>query len=273
MEEGEVVVSCQNLVNRIVVMFLVVAVYALQGCSEEMENPSQNLTDEGGTIFAGRVVDTQGNPVAELSLFMQYIQSDNESLRPKFDSFLKTETDENGYFSIIDIKPGRLQVVLVPYYELHRYDGTKYTLLSIEIGEVVYYPDESSPYVPSYRASFSITEGAQVEDIRITVKARMRIRGQIVFKDGTPLIDWPINLKTRYKGFKGGSFEYSRPIRTDTNGFFTRYVSAPGLYRVTASFQELSATSEEFTLNDGEHREDLVLTFDSEPVPWSAKWW
>ena len=60
--------------------------------------------------------------------------------------------------------------------------------------------------------------------------------------------------------------------RTDADGFFTRYVSSAGSYKVTARFQELIATSEQFTLDDGEHREDLVLTFDSEPIPRSEEW-
>jgi hypothetical protein len=255
----------------VLALFLVIAVYTLQGCGE-MDNPSQGMSDGDMAAFAGRVVDTDGRPVAQLSLFMQYIRSDNEGLRPKFDSFLKAETDEAGHFSITNISPGQLQLVLVPYYDRHRYDDMKYEVISIKIGEVIYYPNEPSPYSRGYQSSFSITAGARVEDVEVTVKTRMRIRGKVVFKDGTPLTKWPIYLKTQYKGFKGGSSSYGGPIHTDADGFFTRYVSGPGLYTVTVRYQELTATSEQFTLNDGEHRENLVLTFDSVPVPFSVHW-
>lgn len=256
----------------VLILFLVFTMYILQGCSE-MDDPSQDATGRDMATFTGRVVDINGEPVAQLSLFMQYIRSDNEGLQPEFDLFLKTETDENGRFAIIGINPGQLQLVLVPYYELHRYDSAKYKLLSIRIGEVVYYPDESSPYSPDYRASFSIVPGAQIENVEVTVESRMRIQGKIVFKDGTPLVNWPIYLRTQYEGFEGGRAGYSRPTHTDADGFFTRYVSEPGLYTVTVKFQELTATSEQFRLNEGKHRENLVLMFDSEPIPWSAKWW
>ena len=257
--------------RSVLLLFLVVVVYTLQGCGE-MDNPSQDATDGDMTALAGRVVDINGEPIAQLSLFMQYVRSDNEGFQPELTRFLKTETDENGRFSITGISPGQLQLVLVPYYDRHRYDDMKYELISIKIGEVIYYPNESSPYSRGYRSSFSITTGAQVEDVEVTVKTRMRIRGKVVFKDRTPLTKWPIYLKTQYKGFKGGSSSYGGPIHTDADGFFTRYVSEPGLYTVTVRYQELTATSEQFTLNDGEHREDLVLTFDSVPVPFSVHW-
>ena len=184
----------RNYLHRMVVIPLAITVYALLGCSE-MDDPSQDITQTDMATFAGYVVDTEGEPVAKLSLFMQYIRPDDEGLQPKFDWFSKTETDEVGRFSFTDINPGQLQLVLVPYYEPHRYDDMKYRLFSVRIGEVVYYPNESSPYVPSYRASFSVTPGARVEDVEVTVKPRMRIQGKIVFRDGTPLANWTIHLK------------------------------------------------------------------------------
>lgn len=256
--------------RSVLISLLVIAGYTLQGCGET-GNPFQDIENGDTAVFAGRVVDTNGKPVAQLLLFMQYVKSDDEEIRPQFDSFLKAETDEAGHFFILNISPGRLQLVLVPHYDHHRYDDMKYELISIRIGGVIYYPNEPSPYAHGYRASFSITAGARVEDVEVTVKPRMRIQGKVVFKDGAPLIKWPIYLKTEYEG-KRGSSSYGGPIHTDAEGFFTRYVSEPGLYTVTVKYQELTATSESFILNDGEHREDLVLTFDSEPVPFSIHW-
>ena len=269
--------NCQNLLHRIAVVPLAITICVLLSCGE-MDNSSQDATDGDTATFAGHVVDTSGKPVAQLSLFMQYIPSNDEELQPKSDAILKTETDENGYFSITGISPGQLRLVLVPYDASYRYysvnyDSVKYKLLAIRIGEVVYYPDELSPYSPNYLASFSIVPGAQIENVEVTVETRMLIQGKIVFKDGTPLVNWPIYLRTEHKGFEGGSAGYSSPTYTDTGGFFTRYVSTPGLYTVIVEYQELTATSEQFTLNKGEHRENLLLMFDSKPVPWSEKWW
>lgn len=262
----------QNVLRRMVMISLVITICALWGCSE-MDNPSQDRIDDDETILAGRVIDMNGDPVPQLALFAEYIKTINEDFQALSGVLLETKTDETGRFAITEVKPGQIQFVLVPSHDQQRYGDIKYQLISVKIGRVIYYPDElQSPILTDHRASFSVTPGEQIENIEVTVKARMRIQGKIVFKDGTPLADWPIYLRTEYKR-KGLSAGYSTSIRTDADGFFTRYVSAAGSYKVTARFQELTATSEQFTLKDGEHREDLVLMFDSEPIPWSEEWW
>ena len=261
-----------RLLHEIVVISFVIAICLLLGCSET-DSLSQNMMDDAETTLAGRVVDTNGDPVPQLALFTEYIETIDEDFQALSGVLLETKTDEMGRFSIAEVKPGRIQFVLVPSHDQQNYGDIKYQLISVKIGRIVYYPDElQSPILTDHRASFSVTPGEQIEGIEITVKARMRIQGKIVFKDGTPLADWPIYLRTEYKR-KGLSAGYSTPIRTDADGFFTRYVSAPGSYKVTARFQKLTATSEQFTLKDGEHRENLILTFNSEPIPWSEEWW
>ncbi len=264
--------SRQNFLPGIVMISLVIAICTLLGCSE-MDNPSRDVMDDDKTILAGRVIDTNGAPVPQLALFAEYIKTINEDFQALSGVILETKTDETGRFSITEIRPGQIQFVLVPSHDQQSYGDIKYQLISVKIGRIVYYPDElQSPLLPDHRASFSVTPGEQIEGIEITVKVRMRIQGKIVFKDGTLLANWPILLRTEYKR-KGLSAGYSTSTRTNADGFFTRYVSSAGSYKVTARFQELIATSEQFTLDDGEHREDLVLTFDSEPIPRSEEWW
>lgn len=65
-------------------------------------------------------------------------------------------------------------------------------------------------------------------------------------------------------GSGGGSS--SGGTQTDADGNFTEYVNGGGLYTVTVAYQDLSVTSEQFVLNAGERREDLLLMFDSAPI-------
>ena len=58
--------------------------------------------------------------------------------------------------------------------------------------------------------------------------------------------------------------------RTDDAGYFVEYVDNPGIYTVTINFQRLAATSEEFILEADQRYDSLVLTLDSEPVPFEA---
>ena len=45
-----------------------------------------------------------------------------------------------------------------------------------------------------------------------------------------------------------------------------RYVEYPGLYTVVVEFHGLSASSEEFALEDGQRRDDLIITLESPPI-------
>jgi hypothetical protein len=48
------------------------------------------------------------------------------------------------------------------------------------------------------------------------------------------------------------------------------YVDSPGLYTVTVSHQELSTTAEPFPLQEGERKDNVLFTFESEPIPTDA---
>ena len=93
----------------------------------------------------------------------------------------------------------------------------------------------------------------------------MRIRAKVVFKNGMPLANWPLLLDTDYKSMTG-SYGYRTEIHTDLHGYFTRYVSRNGSYKLTVKYKHLTAASDTFLLNDSEHREDLLLTFDAQPI-------
>ena len=99
------------------------------------------------------------------------------------------------------------------------------------------------------------------------MRPRMRIRGRIVFNDGSPLADASIRISTRQEDLDGsGGGSSSGGTQTDADGTFTEYVSGGGLYTVTVAYQHLSVTSEPFLLNADERREDLLLMFDSAPI-------
>ena len=196
---------------------------------------------------------------------VQYIQMDPDGAETT-SGYLQSNTDTAGHFSFSNITPGQIQFRLVP--EFTPDELTPYRLISVQIGEVLYYPNDlSSPYYTDYVAAFSVTADTRLADIEVRVKEKMRIRAKVTFKNGMPLANYPLYLRTDFDGFKRGGYGYSTQIHTDIHGDFTRYVSSPGYYTITVKYQGLFAASERFSLNDGEHREDLMLIFDSQPIP------
>ena len=231
------------------------------GCSETDTSP----LIAGPTSLSGVVIDTHGDPVADLLIFVQYIQMDPDGSETT-SGYLQNHTDTTGHFSFSSITPGQIQFRLVP--EFTPKELTRYRLISVQIGDILYYPNDlSSPYSTDYVAAFSLTADTRLSDIQLRVKEKMRIRAKVIFKNGMPLANYPLYLDTDFNGLKRGGYGYTTQIHTDIHGYFTRYVARTGYYRLTLKYQGLTAMSDRFLLNDGEHRDDLLLMFDSQPLP------
>ena len=252
--------------------------------------PSHTIAQDATCTLSGRVVNVEGNPIAGLPIAVQSVEISNgdvdplyflEELEPTLAAYAalpKSQTDEAGRFSVTGIKPGLIQFLVQPAEP--RYDvrslfdldldadfGPAAEVLSIEVRAITFYLyDQTQP--PWGGITFGIEPGAHLKNVEVTVKPRMHIRGQIVFADGTPLAKALVGINIRRRNFDGtGTGNSGSRPQTDDAGYFVQYVDEPGFYRVVAKFQGLSATSGRFILEDGQRRDDLVLRFDSEPVP------
>ena len=262
------------LLTAIVTLLLLASSYAI----------AQDIT----CTLSGRVVDVDGKPIASLSIVIQpfaIVDGRMESafllkefMPEAYVPLIKSQTDEAGRFSVTGVKPGPIQFVAQPAHlpvdgmlSPDLYDlAPDAEVLSIEIGAMTFYPPyEKHP--PFGGITFGIEPSTHLENVEVTVKPRMRIRGQIVFADGTPLANARIGTSMRRRSLDGqGTGSSSGGSRTDDAGYFVEYVDNPGIYTVTINFQRLAATSEEFILEADQRYDSLVLTLDSEPVPFEA---
>ena len=255
---------------------------------------SHSIAQDATCTLSGRVVDIESNPIAGLPIAVQPIKISNDDLWPAYilddleeiDRMLaayaalpKSQTDETGRFSITGIKPGPIQLLAQPVelpdggilqsdFDPDDSLAPDAEVLSIEIGRITFYPYYQENPPPSGGITFAIEPGAHLEDVEVTVRPRMRIRGQIVFIDGTPLANARVGVNVRRRDFDGtGTGSSGSGHQTDDAGYFVKYVEEPGFYTVAIEFQGLSAISEQFILEAGGRHDGLVLTFDSEPVP------
>ncbi len=236
--------------------------------------------------FSGRVVDTDGNPIAGFPIAVGPLKSIDGKIKPIFSfdwlfmraltSTLKSDTDDEGRFSISGIKPGPLQFMAQPNpvtsddMPPHSYNQDNFVdaeVLSIDIGVMTFYPSIQQQ-LPHGGITFTIEPGTHVENIEIVVRPRMRIRGQVVFTDGTPLAKAKVLISVRWREFDGEGMGSGGGLpRTDDAGYFVHYVDEPGFYSVAVEFQGLSATSEQFAVEAGQRHDRLVITLDSQPIP------
>ena len=245
---------------------------------------SESGTDE--LAFSGRVVDTDGNPIAAFPIAVGPLMPFDGKILPMFSfdwfnmdaqtSTFKSDTDEEGRFSISGIRPGPLQFMAQPNTVTsddmppHSYNQDNLVdaeVLSIDIGTMTFYAGSQQP-PPHGGITFTIEPGKHIENIEIVVRPRMRVRGQVVFADGTPLANAKVQVNIRRRDFdEAGTGSRGESARTDNSGFFVSYLDDPGFYSVAVEFQGQSATSEQFPLEAGQRRDDLVITLDSQPIP------
>lgn len=214
------------------------------------------------TTFAGRVVDEAGKPVAgiELALPAFRVTTPQDQDEPVFLPSQQAETNEVGEFLIREITSPSVQLMLLPLYT------AAYEIRTATIEGVSFYVDKGQGRYNGF--TFAIALGTDVKDVKITVRPRMRIRGRILSADGTPLRNERVGIRIERRkrdGKGGGGGGGTRDL--DADGYFVEYVESPAYYTVFVEYQGQSTKSEEILLEDGQRRDDLVLTLDGQPAP------
>ena len=177
---------------------------------------------------------------------------------PMFLVSQQAETDAAGKFSIRGITSPSVQLVLLPFR------AAAYEIRAAKIEGVSFYIDEHRGRYSGL--TFAIAPGADVENVEIIVRPRMRIRGRVLSADGTPLRNARVSIRVDRRNIEGrgrGGGESGREL--DADGYFVEYIERPAYYTISVGYQGQSATSEEILLEDGERHDKLVLTLDDKP--------
>lgn len=229
-----------------------------------------SVAQEGKASLSGRVIDIKGKPVAGLELAIKPVEILKETRdivpRTPFASWLRAITDKQGRFSFRNIDAVSSQFVMFPE------SASDYEIISLQIGDLTFYSAAFLRNFPTWfgKLTFTIEPGAHLEDVVVTVKPpRMRIRGRILLKDGTPLANTEVGLTVRRRKRtttlfifpSGGSAGSSgRNVKTDAEGYFVSYYpDQASEYSVIVKCDGASAKSRWFHLKDGEQNDKLVL--------------
>ncbi|MDD9972996.1 MAG: lectin-like protein [Candidatus Poribacteria bacterium] len=233
---------------------------------------SHSVADEKTGTFSGRVVDVEGNPVAKLPVMIvpaMVMGGGIHTLFPRqYSTVRRALTDADGRFFITDIAPGISYFGVLPYDVEEMKDDDfdpDIEVLSLRIQGITFYPRTDYEQI-----GFSVKPGTHIENVEVTVQPRMRIRGRIVFKDGTPLASARVHLRFRFQTVDGtGNRQSGGEPRTDAEGYFVYYLDEkddPAFYTFSVQYQDISAEAGPIRINPGERLDGLTLTFDSEPI-------
>ena len=257
--------------------------------------------------ISGTVVDSEGDPIAGLMFAIQPMQFREGHLLPEdgfFDLFQKppegmdgpgmprttvrVETDSDGAFTAANIRPGLVQLNVMPSAMLEAFEKVDpekirrgeqvppelmrimrlepdKRVLSIQVGKVTFFSHTEMRGPAFFRGlTFALKPGVMLKNVKITVKQRLRIQARIVYADGAPVANASGNLRMRHgredSPRSGGT--HSTGFLTDADGNFTQYRDEPGFYTLSINYNGLSGGAGPFLLKDGVAPENLVITLD-----------
>lgn len=260
--------------------------------------------------MSGTVVDTEGNPVTEFTFAIQPMQLREGHLRPD-EGFLnpfqrppegmdgaemprttvRVKTDADGVFTAANIRPGLVQISLIPgalldafenigperirqgempppeMMRLMRLESDK-QIFSMQIGKATFFSPTEMHGPAFFRGlTFALKPGIIHENVKITVKQRLGIHARIVYADGTPVINANGRLNMQYgqedNPSSGGN--HGTEFFTDADGYFTQYRDEPGFYTLSVKYDGFSGGVGPFLLKDGVEPKDLLITLDGNP--------
>ena len=231
------------------------------------------MAQNGKSSLSGRVVDTDGNPVARLSLAVKPIEINmGQEIGPlaPLKSWPRGVTDADGRFSITNIDPVSSRLVMFPEH------GSRFEIVSVQIGDLTfrYYEVDGIGFPPWLgQLTFALEPDTSLEDVVVKVQPpAMRIRGRVLLKDRTPLANAQIALTIRrrrrsHEGFFlfprswGGSRGLTRfTAWTDAQGYFATYhLRGTAEYSVGVRYEGASAKSRWVHLEKGERYDKFVL--------------
>lgn len=265
--------------------------------------------EDTGTV-TGRVADLNGNPVVKLSIFIAPLDVDGTGymrtvvLPYEHARLRRAHTDLEGRFSITDVPSGPMNIGVLPDNidkrlpedfekivdeytsgrdwrettedEIEAFVSSNFgmdpadfepdvEILFIRVQGLTLYPRTDSAEI-----AFGLKSGALMKDVEVTVQPRMRVRGRILFKEGTPLANTRVDLYTHARIGPGSSIGDGENLWTDPEGYFVFYIDEKddaAFYTFSVEYQGLAVEAEPIRLDPGDRFNGLTLTFDSEPIP------
>lgn len=225
--------------------------------------------------FSGEVVDLEENRVANFTFAIRPVTLHNGFMLPA-DEFLPWRADSTGAFTVNDIQPGLVQLSALPDIPLDVIDSeTEFIrggkiepdkkIVSIQVEKVTFFNIGDPDFYEGL--TFALKPGENIENVKVIVKPRLRIRGRVVYANGAPLANAELDFDMRWRhetrlNHTGNSGAH--PF-TDADGHFVQYVDEPGFYTLSVEYRDLSAGAGSFLLKDGVQPEEIVFTLEGKP--------
>ena len=202
---------------------------------------------------------------------------------------IEVKTDADGKFDVPNIIPGQIQIMPLPEVSNEPNEENKeqnaqvaahfarqlmfargasgIRLVSIRLNKLTFfYPEDE--FGPFDNLRFGLKPNAKIENVKITVKKRMKIYAQVVYANGTPVANSEIDLdmKVRAGEFGIGGGSYGTDNFTDVKGYFLEYRDNPGYYTLFVEHKGFTGGVGPFVLTKDREPKNLVIRLNGSPT-------
>ena len=286
-------------VLMLTVLFAITGIVAAQVPLEPPSGILGKVVDSEGNAIAGFMFTIQPMLLRDghlqpdggfLNAFQKPLEGMDGPGMPR--TTIRVKTDLEGAFTATNIQPGLVQLNVIPSALLDAFEKVDpekirqgeqippelmklwslepdKKIISIQVGKVTFFYHNEVPGPAFFEGlTFALKPGVTLKNVKITVKSRMQIRGQIIYADGTPLANTEGRIRMRRRDEMNPNHRSSDSASffSDADGHFTLYRDEPGYYTLSFQHKGLSAGAGPFLLKDGMTPENLVLTLDGNPV-------
>ncbi len=207
--------------------------------------------------FSGRVVTASGEAVEGFLVHVLRAELDRSGrcYQAAGDAG-KSTSGVDGTYEITGLPGGPLTLTDI-FHGGHRLRN--YRLVSARFGAVTLYG--------RHAITFSMDSTAELDDVEIAVAPLGKIRGRVLYPDGSPVANTSVQIEHRTDHGTGGASS-TGAVRTDANGGYELLAEEAGVHTVSVEHQGWAARRSEIitTLSDPQATGvDLVLT--DAPLP------
>ena len=202
---------------------------------------NQGIAQEANTIMSGRIIHSNGELVAGVTI----VESNSKS---------SSETDKDGKFTLSSMSTDNIQLHI---------SNNSIDIKSVKIGKVTYFNQSSSV---RNAVLFSIVPGTMIDNVEVIAEEHLQIKGRIVFKNGKPLKNTYLNIQMDTLTLIDHTNLSSKPaIVTNAQGIFQYRLYTSSIVALTIQYRGLSAATEPFLIQSSKEHVTHVLKLNGNP--------
>ncbi|MCG9129713.1 hypothetical protein JT359_19150 [Candidatus Poribacteria bacterium] len=198
-------------------------------------NPIQSNAQNQPSLLSGRVITSNGEPISNIDIGIGVIRS---------------TTDTNGGFTLKNVPSKRA--------EFYSYD--KINVRAIKFGNIAFY---YHGWDRLDSLNYTIKPASNIDDIEVISIPELRIKGQIVYMDGTPLAKTSIDIffeTVSIESIRGS--RYKEPVQTNSQGEFEYIVNSSRVSILSVNHRGLTAVTQPILFDIMKQNDTVVLTLD-----------